>query len=247
MSTRPTDRYDPDFDIVNLGTPIDAPMEPFNPLIPEQKPKAPPETPAETPAQTKAVEPPKPEKPPELPPAAVKKAPTQKPVPKMARTDMEAGIAYIREFPRPVLEVVQVMFPGMNQTDALVAFILHSLGNDASVPGYIVPDNIQVAVAKAADGAKTGMAAELTGQNKKLDAIFNQTLFLQHLAMYGMLHDLGLRKQTRDASEVDMVEDRIFELTEIAKKAFPEYKQIVMDKEKRNIAYYRAKNKKEGL
>lgn len=155
------------------------------------------------------------------------------------RKKAESSGAMIRDFPRPLLNTVKAMFPAGNQTDALVAFTLHALGGKCVHGGYEAPSHVREMVEAADKGTLPGLKAEMTGIGKKLDKLYTGMLTVQFLNVYAMLHDVGVRKRTEGLSQVDMLEDKMFEAMEIIRRDFPEFRQVVEDREHRNTSYFK--------
>jgi len=146
---------------------------------------------------------------------------------------------FLRDFPRPMMNIAQAMFPAATQVEAIIAFMISSLGIKAVPSDYKVPGRIRDMVEGAEQGTIGGLVSDVASLHKEIAKLNERTQFLQFLATYAMIHDVGVRKITRSLDEVNMLEDSMFEALSIAEKQFIEYKHVVNGRERRNTNYFK--------
>ena len=151
------------------------------------------------------------------------------------------GLSYLRNFPKELLGSVRGMFPELdNQTDAMIAFVLCHMGvnTDENLPSYRAPKHIKDAVKRVLGSDETGIQAIGVGiqqLQKKLNGMNDEILKAQMLIAYNVTVQTGLHAPGRVSrgDDLKLAHERVIETTYAMLDEFPQYKQIVTDRQGR--------------
>ena len=149
------------------------------------------------------------------------------------------GKSKIIDFPSELLHEVRHHYTGRNHTDSMIALAVIALDQGFQFGEYRVPQHIKDVVNTIKKHRSFDIKPDIKMLQRTSKELTSQMLRLEFITTYMLLGDLAERPMPKTIEEMDMLEDKMFELNRRITERFSEFRSVLYDREHRNLEHFK--------